>query len=104
MRETQSEAVALYRDTILVITSTSLGHQENQDDSRADPHRHHRALHEPYGTIEDWEEMLETCHKHGMKLSARMVQGISFVPGQPQKEVVPLGQGQDRPQRGEAAS
>jgi hypothetical protein len=68
MRETQSEAVALYRDTILVTTSTSLGHQENQDDSRADPHRHHRALHEPYGTMEDWEEMLETCHKHGMKL------------------------------------
>ena len=68
MRKTHSEAVALYRDTISATTSTSPGSRDNQDKLRADRYYHHRALHEPYGTMEDWEEMLETCHKHGMKL------------------------------------
>jgi 1,4-alpha-glucan branching enzyme len=27
-----------------------------------------RALHEPYGSMEDWDEMLKTCHDHGIKL------------------------------------
>lgn len=27
-----------------------------------------RSLHEPYGNMDDWQEMLDTCHKYGLKL------------------------------------